>query len=63
MTIPEIGASMADATRTRENEGPCICDGCGCDPDTCDARKEDCRESMEAEAGDLAVKARKERDL
>jgi hypothetical protein len=23
-----IGASMGDAARTREDEGPCICDNC-----------------------------------
>jgi len=28
MKVPENGASMHDAARTRENEGLCICDAC-----------------------------------
>ena len=48
--IPPNGASMGDAARTREEEDP---------------RRDwlkACIESAASEAGDLAVKARKERD-
>lgn len=61
--IPPNGASMADAARTRENEGVCICDGCNF-TDTCSHEAEAvCKRYSEEDVADWAVKARKERDL
>jgi len=40
-----------------------ICDHCICTPEACGSTRKECLESLAAEAGDLAVKARKERDL
>ena len=57
------GASMADAANTRENEGPCICDGCNF-ADCCSHDAEAaCVRLAEEAMGDDAIKARKERDL
>jgi hypothetical protein len=61
--LPENGASMADAARTRENEGPCICDGCGFDPASCNLTEKFCEANAAAYAEERQEDARKERDL
>ena len=63
MNLPENGASMADAANTRENEGPCICDGCNLNPEKCGMNPVECQAAYEAGRADDAIKARKERDL
>jgi len=60
--IPDIGASMHDAARTRENEEPCICDGCP-HQDDCVLSPSICEGLASERAADDAIKARKERDL
>jgi hypothetical protein len=59
--IPPNGASMADAARTRENEGRCICDGCSISD--CHLTQEFCEANAVAYVEERAEDARKERDL
>jgi hypothetical protein len=61
--MPDIGASMADAARTRENEGPCICDGCDNNPYECCMNEADCLNTMAEAAAEERDDARRERDL
>lgn len=60
--IPPNGASMGDAANTREDEGPCICDGCLNEIHCNGSIVAKCQDALEAEIADDAVKARKERD-
>jgi len=58
------GGDAAMSTDTRENEGPCICDGCEHnDTDACIGDPVECLAQMGEQAADDAIKARKERDL
>jgi hypothetical protein len=44
----------------RENEGPCICEGCDNCPEECRENENDCRESMAAAAAEERREALRE---
>lgn len=45
---------MHDMYRTRENEGPCICESCDQEEDTCGMNWSDCQEIAMGDAIDAA---------
>jgi hypothetical protein len=55
--MPENGASMGDAARTRENENKCICDGCDNEPEECGMSMSDCDAIAEGNRVDAAYEA------
>lgn len=48
---------MSDAANTRENEGPCICDGCDNNPDECNCTPERCEEENKEEYVEAVMEA------
>ncbi len=58
--MPENGASMADAARTRENEGGCICDPCGLNVETCGLDPNFCEKAASEQHGDDQREARRD---
>jgi len=47
-------------TDTRENEGPCICDGCNLDPEKCGLTIPSCESMMREQIGDQKFEERRE---
>jgi hypothetical protein len=45
---------------TRENEKPCICDGCNSCPEECGYVPQDCEDSMREAAAEEAREARRD---
>lgn len=57
--IPENGASMHDAGRTRENEPGGICDCCN-EPDDCQRNPRHCEELATEDWGERQFEARRD---
>jgi hypothetical protein len=58
--MPENSASMADAARTRENEGACFCDDCNLNPEKCGSTIESCESELREQIGDQKFEERRD---
>ena len=58
--LPDNGASMFDAARTRENDGGCCCEECDLDSDTCGKDLLECENELAAESAEAAWEGARE---